>query len=90
MTINGPAPMLLAFFMNAAIDQNVEKYITEHKLESKVESVLKAKFDDKGLKRPQYNGELPPSNNGLGLQLLGITGDEVILRMFTKKSKPKR
>ncbi|MBQ0152499.1 MAG: methylmalonyl-CoA mutase family protein [Chryseobacterium sp.] len=78
MTINGPAPMLLAFFMNAAIDQNVEKYIAENGLESKVEAVLKAKFDDKGLARPQYNGELPPSNNGLGLQLLGITGDEVI------------
>ena len=67
--------------MNAAIDQNVEKYITEHKLESKVEAVLKAKFDDKGLKRPQYNGALPPSNNGLGLKLLGITGDEVSLQM---------
>ncbi|WP_300686014.1 methylmalonyl-CoA mutase family protein [Chryseobacterium sp.] len=78
MTINGPAPMLLAFFMNAAIDQNVEKYIAEHGLESKVEAVLKAKFDDKGLERPKYNGELPPSNNGLGLKLLGITGDEVI------------
>ena len=78
MTINGPAPMLLAFFMNAAIDQNVEKYIAEHQLESKVEEVLKAKFDDKGLARPKYNGELPPSNNGLGLKLLGLTGDEVI------------
>jgi len=78
MTINGPAPMLLAFFMNAAIDQNVEKYIAEHQLESKIEEVLKAKFDDKGLARPKYNGELPPSNNGLGLKLLGITGDEVI------------
>ena len=78
MTINGPAPMLLAFFMNAAIDQNVEKYIAEHKLEAKVEEVLKAKFDDKGLERPKYNGELPPSNNGLGLKLLGITGNEVI------------
>ena len=78
MTINGPAPMLLAFFMNAAIDQNVEKYIAENGLESKVEEVLKAKFDDKGLARPKYNGELPPSNNGLGLKLLGITGDEVI------------
>ncbi|MFC0342790.1 methylmalonyl-CoA mutase family protein [Epilithonimonas hispanica] len=78
MTINGPAPMLLAFFMNAAIDQNVEKYIAENGLESKVEEVLKAKFDDKGLERPKYNGELPPSNNGLGLKLLGITGDEVI------------
>ncbi|MCW3169874.1 methylmalonyl-CoA mutase family protein [Chryseobacterium sp. 09-1422] len=78
MTINGPAPMLLAFFMNAAIDQNVEKYIAEHQLEANVEKALKEKFDDKGLERPKYNGELPPSNNGLGLKLLGITGDEVI------------
>ena len=78
MTINGPAPMLLAFFMNAAIDQNVEKYIKENGLEAKVEAALKAKFDDKGIERPHYNGELPPSNNGLGLQLLGLTGDEII------------
>ncbi len=78
MTINGPAPMLLAFFMNAAIDQNVEKYLTENNLWDKVEEKLKAKFDDKGLKRPEYSGELPKGNNGLGLKLLGITGDEVI------------
>jgi methylmalonyl-CoA mutase len=78
MTINGPAPMLLAFFMNAAIDQNVEKFIAENKLEAKVEAKLKEKFDDRGLERPKYNGELPPSNNGLGLILLGLTGDEVI------------
>ncbi|MEJ5104842.1 methylmalonyl-CoA mutase family protein [Chryseobacterium sp. MYb328] len=78
MTINGPAPMLLAFFMNAAIDQNVEKYIKENGLEAKVEAKLKEKFDDKGLERPKYKGELPPSNNGLGLQLLGLTGDEII------------
>lgn len=78
MTINGPAPMLLAFFMNAAIDQNVEKYLSENNLWDKVEAQLKAKFDDKGLKRPSYAGELPKGNNGLGLKLLGITGDEVI------------
>ncbi len=78
MTINGPAPMLLAFFMNAAIDQNVEKYISENNLWDKVEEVLKRKFDDKGLKRPIYHGELPSSNNGLGLKLLGITGDEIL------------
>lgn len=78
MTINGPAPMLLAFFMNAAIDQNVEKYLTENNLWEKVEAKLKAKFEDQGLKRPVYEGELPASNNGLGLRLLGITGDEVI------------
>lgn len=78
MTINGPAPMLLAFFMNAAIDQNCEKYIDEHQLWDKVEQKLKAKYDDKGLKRPVYHGEMPPSNNGLGLKLLGLTGDEIL------------
>lgn len=78
MTINGPAPMLLAFFMNAAIDQNVEKFITENNLWNKVEEKLKEKFDDKGLKRPVYHGNLPESNNGLGLKLLGLTGDEIL------------
>ena len=78
MTINGPAPMLLGFFMNAAIDQNCEKYIKENKLEKKVESLLVETYDSKGLKRPSYQGELPKGNNGLGLLLLGITGDRVL------------
>lgn len=78
MTINGPAPMLLAFFMNAAIDQNCEKFINENNLWDKVEAKLKEKFDDKGLQRPVYNGDLPASNNGLGLKLLGLTGDEIL------------
>lgn len=78
MTINGPAPMILAFFMNAAIDQNVEKFITENNLWNKVEEKLKEKFDDKGLKRPVYQGNLPECNNGLGLKLLGLTGDEIL------------
>lgn len=78
MTINGPAPMLLSFFMNAAIDQNCEKYIEEHKLWDVVEKKLKAKFDDQGLKRPSYEGPIPKGNNGLGLKLLGLTGDEVL------------
>ena len=78
MTINGPAPMLLGFFMNAAVDQNCEKYIKEHKLESKVETKLKELYDDKGLERPAYQGDLPEGNNGLGLLLLGITGDQVL------------
>ncbi len=78
MTINGPAPMLLAFFMNAAIDQNVEKYLTEHNLWDNVEKILKAKYDNQDLQRPVYSGELPKGNNGLGLKLLGLTGDEVV------------
>jgi methylmalonyl-CoA mutase len=79
MTINGPAPMLLGFFMNAAIDQQCEKYITENKLEHLVEAAYKKAYDDKGLTRPQYQGgKLPTGNNGLGLMLLGLTGDQVL------------
>lgn len=114
MTINGPAPMLLGFFMNAAIDQACEKYIKENGLEDKVEAKLKELWDDKGLQRPMYQGQelkdksmavpefnaaeaeeapgswlgklegarvvgkLPEGNNGLGLLLLGVTGDQVL------------
>ena len=78
MTINGPAPMLLGFFMNAAIDQNCEKYIKEHNLEAKVEAKLKELYDDKEIARPKYQGDLPEGNKGLGLMLLGVTGDQVL------------
>lgn len=78
MTINGPAATICAFFMNAAIDQQCEKYIKENKLEHLVEQKLKEKYDSKGLKRPGYKGELPEGNTGLGTLLLGVTGDEIL------------
>ncbi|MGB0879460.1 MAG: methylmalonyl-CoA mutase family protein [Polaribacter sp.] len=78
MTINGPAPMLLGYFMNTAIDQNCEKYIKEHQLEKEVEAKFKEIYDSKGLERPKYIGDLPKGNNGLGLLLLGLTGDLVL------------
>ena len=87
MTINGPAPMLLGFFMNAAIDQQCEKYIKENKLEKKVEKQLKSLYEDKGRVRPQYQGDLPEGNDGLGLMLLGITGDKVLDTAVYQKIK---
>ncbi len=78
MTINGPAPMLLGFFMNAAIDQQCEKYIIENGLEKETEAKIKQIYKEKGIERPTYQGELPQGNNGLGLMLLGLTGDEVL------------
>ena len=78
MTINGPAATICAFFMNAAIDQTCEKYIREHGLEDQVENKLKAFYDDRGLERPSYKGDIPEGNNGLGLLLLGITGDQIL------------
>ncbi|MCB9178707.1 MAG: methylmalonyl-CoA mutase family protein [Flavobacteriales bacterium] len=113
MTINGPAPMLLGFFMNAAIDQACEKYIRENGLESLVEEKIQERWGNASheqraasgkprasseepaaarssklaasssqLKpsssRPSYHGEVPPGNDGLGLLLLGITGDQIL------------
>ena len=78
MTINGPAATICAFFMNAAIDQQCELYIKEHGLEHLVEAKLKEYYDDRGLPRPHYTGELPEGNDGLGLMLLGLTGDQVL------------
>lgn len=78
MTINGPAPTICAFFMNAAIDQQCEKYIIENNLTEIVTKKIDAIFKSKNAKRPTYNGDLPEGNNGLGLMLLGITGDQVL------------
>ncbi|TVQ44940.1 MAG: methylmalonyl-CoA mutase [Saprospirales bacterium] len=89
MTINGPAATICAFFMNAAIDQQCEIYIREKGLEHLVEAKLKAKYDNKGLPRPQYSGKVPKGNNGLGLLLLGLTGDEVLEPEIYKQLKAK-
>ncbi len=76
MTINGPAPMMLAFFMNAAIDQQCELHIRAQGMEESVEAVIAAKYPHGN--RPGYEGDLPAGHNGLGLMLLGVGGDEVL------------
>ncbi len=96
MTINGPAPTMTAFFMNAAIDQQCELYIKANGLEEEVNKKIEDIFKAKGLDRPYYNADaasgntslslgegrgeaaLPEGNDGLGLMLLGVTGDQVL------------
>ena len=80
MTINGPAPMLLAFFMNAAIDQECEKYLREQGTKN---------LEPRGENSPKYNGELPQGNDGLGLMLLGTSGDKVLPKDVYEKLKAK-
>ena len=87
MTINGPAPMLLAFFMNAAIDQNCEKYIKANQLEKQVKNKIDAIYKEKDVERPSYMGELPEGNDGLGLMLLGVTGDKVLPKTVYEEIK---
>ena len=153
MTINGPAPIVLAFFMNAAIDQQCEFYVKENRLEENVnKKIIEIYFDKwlgifngnaqneanwsentfvpnfsvpvpskkygdydmvsstpeahnenislvewRGLKipvfifdsLPKYDGELPEGNDGLGLMLLGVTGDEVLDQEIYQKIKEK-
>jgi methylmalonyl-CoA mutase len=87
MTINGPAPMLLAFFMNAAIDQQCELYIRDKGLEQTVTKKIKSMYTT--TERPKYHGDLPEGNDGLGLFLLGVTGDQVLPKEVYQQIKIK-
>ena len=85
MTINGPAPMLLGYFMNAAIDQQCELYIRKNGMEEEVKKKMAAVHAAGD--RPAYQGSLPKGNDGLGLMLLGVTGNQVLPREVYDKIK---
>lgn len=90
MTINGPAPILLAFFMNAAIDQQCEKWIESNGGWQAVNDKFSEKY--KRHQKPTYYNpsspeRLPDGNNGLGLKLLGFSGDEVLPKEVYDKIK---
>jgi methylmalonyl-CoA mutase len=100
MTINGPAPMLLAFFLNAAIDQQCEKYILQNNLKAEVNKIIESKYrledlpkytgpDGKPLLpvKGELQGALPTGNNGLGLRLLGLSGADVLSKDVYEKIK---
>ena len=102
MTINGPAPMLLAFFLNAAIDQQCEKYIIEHNLRERVNEIIESKFNLDDLPKyigindePVYpqigkmTGHLPKGSDGLGLRLLGLSGEDVLDKNVYEEIKAK-
>jgi methylmalonyl-CoA mutase len=101
MTINGPAPIILAFFMNAAIDQQCEKYILQNGLAAEVNEVIESRYNIEKL--PRYTGtdgkpvdplqmrkdpssvRLPEGNDGLGLRLLGMSGSDVLPKELYQK-----
>jgi methylmalonyl-CoA mutase len=81
MTINGPAPMILAMFMNSAIDQRVERYLkSEGRWEEAQKKIaaIHARHAERGIELPTYKGQLPAGHDGSGLALLGVTGDELV------------
>jgi len=77
MTIDGPAPMILAMFLNTAIDQQIEKYLKQDPYRwAEAKQQIDAFFH--GKPRPDYEDELPPGHDGLGLSLLGMTGEQLV------------
>jgi isobutyryl-CoA mutase len=87
MTINGPAPMLVGFFFNTAIDQQCEKYILNNGLKEESEEKIDAWFRERNSERPRYNFTIPENNDGLGLMLLGLCGDDILPREVYEKIK---
>jgi isobutyryl-CoA mutase len=78
MTINGPAPMILAMFMNTAVDQRVERHLRQTGQWEATERKLAELFRER--ERPRYQGDLPPGHDGSGLGLLGVTGEQLVDR----------
>ena len=81
MTINGPAPIILAMFMNTAIDQRVERYLKSQGQWAQAERKIKAAHEratGRGIAAPRYDGALPPQHDGSGLALLGVSGDLLV------------
>lgn len=83
MTINGPAPMILAMFLNTAVDQQVEAWLKSEGQWDAADAVIADKLGDL---RPRYTPtgpggaetDLPPGHDGSGLGLLGCTGADLV------------
>jgi isobutyryl-CoA mutase len=90
MTINGPAPMLLAMFMNTAIDQRIERYLKSEgrwdDAQAKIAALI-GQSTARGIAPPTYKGDLPKGHDGAGLALLGVSGDQLVEREIYEKIK---
>ena len=70
--------MVLSFFMNAAIDQQCELYIRESGLEAEVEERSRPSTEKRAYPDRATRESCPTGSDGLGLMLLGVSGDEVL------------
>jgi len=64
-----------------------DHYIKKNGLEKEIEEKIKKIYKGKEKLRPKYHGELPEGNDGLGLMLLGVTGDLVLPKNIYDKIK---
>ena len=78
MTINGPAPMILAFYLNTTIDQQVEVYLRREGLLQPAKRKIETLYKKRGQSVPVYRAQIPEEHNGLGLETLGVSGDQLV------------
>ena len=79
MTINGPAPIILAFYFNAAVDSACERWLRKTGRREKAGRKIARWFKDRGIARPRYRAAgLPEGHDGSGLGFLGLPADEVM------------
>ncbi|MGH8220386.1 MAG: methylmalonyl-CoA mutase family protein [Steroidobacteraceae bacterium] len=90
MTINGPAPMILAMFMNTAVDQRIERYLRESGRWDEAQRRVAARIEEqaaRGVPPPRYAREQPAGHDGSGLGLLGVAGDQLVEREVYERIK---
>lgn len=87
MTINGPAPVILAMFLNTAVDQEAERWLKQNGQWQETEKRIEKMFDERKGRQPQYEMELPANHNGFGLGLLGISSDQLLEKETYEKIK---
>ena len=66
LTINGPAPTVLAFFLNAAIDQRVERHLRKRGELEKVRARFEAELRARGSRCRVMAGRFRPATTARG------------------------
>ncbi|MBL4819356.1 MAG: methylmalonyl-CoA mutase family protein [Deltaproteobacteria bacterium] len=88
MTINGPAPIILAYFMNAAIDSTCERLLKQDGQWENAQKKIDAFFKKRGVKQPTYRAdELPEGHDGIGLGFLGVSAKDILESAFYDQVK---
>ena len=88
MTINGPAPTMLAYFFNAAIDFEVEKELKKLGHYDATKKAIDDWFRKRNIAKPQYRAsKLPDGHDGSGLLFLGLPSDHIVSKDLYQSMK---
>ena len=83
MTINGPAPMILAMFLNTAIDQVAERFLRERERWDHASCIMAQELGPTHASYVPFGPDgiedaLPASHDGSGLGMLGCSASDLV------------